>query len=630
MTGSNSKLHVLLKVLSELLRSNPDLFRILSEMYPRAQLAAAPEPVESRWHFLIDCLRWLLTEHTRRQRICQAILQHYAAVERGKIVESMLPSDAQFVLYHLQSSVSQAALCVALDLGSATVKAELAFLQSSHGLHMAPLFDFFEITCGRRSALASAAPRLAETASLETRATAQTVVASFCSNSLSPSEAFGSPVSAPAPSAVAHLSSASSTPVPSAPVDSSLRRSGRSATVSARLATAAQQGVEDVEIDALNSRSSSKPAAATSSTTPVALQFKLPKWTGRTVPAPEAEDCDPTILFPTVFREAKALPPSERELFLSMASLFATRFMKESAIRRPALMAPYLTTSHYMAGIASQNSGQRTARAFVKLGSEGVLDFTSRQTGRSPEEVLCAVKDASYKGPLALFTNGKLLAQLEVLAKSEEQGALWTEPALAELLVFWKGCFAAVPVSADFPENGVKTLAHLKGQQRTSEHIASRFLRNHMNPEHSVLPVNVPVACDMEDSIWQTMLPELKRHQRPSAPLRLKNSAGNPNDVAVAAISASQRKEYNAKLGFNRRYSEEEKAARANPPRPASDSQLQSTARLCRHHFAKRQHEPDPELAADGSTKKKRRRKTNASDSKSSSSADGKAEKPDQ
>lgn len=626
----------MLCVLSELLRSDPALFRVFAQMHPFGRVAAAPEPVDSRWHFLIDCLRWLLSDADRRAKLCKAILQHYGAVERGKINEAKLSSDALFLLFHLQSNVSLAALSVALDLGCATTKAELSFLQLGNGLHMAQVHDFFQITCRRRLALFTAAQNMAADASSDIRSQAKRVVEAFSANTLSATDAFSPPSTAPAPSALAHLS-VTPKPLSSAATAATpdRRRSTRSATVSAKLAEAAQAGVEDSEIDGFASREQSRGSASASTTASPAqdsISFSFPKWTRRTISTPDADDCNAEVLFPTVFREAKTVAESERQLFLAIAAHFAERFLRESAVRRPSVMKPYFSTAHYIAGMASPNTGQRTAWALVQLGSEGLLDLTARQTGLSVAEVLDSVKDPSYRGPLGLFCDKDLLRQLELLSQCEEQGALWTNSALASLHAQWKAWFAGVSVSADCPESVVKTLAGLRGQQRTDDEIASRFLRNKINPQHSVLAVHRPVVWDIADSMWQTLVPEHTPTR--SSPLRLRNSENNPNDVAVPPLSAVLRTKYNQQLGYNKHYTEEEKAQREQPPKPATAAQLASTALLCRHHFAKRAHPPEPELTADGTAKKRRRKgkaKTSSSASGSaSSSANGKDEKAGQ
>lgn len=606
-----------MKVLAELLRSNPALFKVLSEMMPGGHLAAAPEPVESRWHFVLDCLRWLLVDAQRRAMLRQAILQHFGAVKAGKVCADQLPADASFVLYELSSPVCVASLAVALDIGLATTKRELQFLQSSHGLHMAKVFDFFVLTSQRRLAIRNAAQSLAEMATNRQRASAAETAQSYVNNALDPSEVFSSPSSAPAASRLSHLArSTHSDGASSSSQPAATRRSTRAATVSARMATATANGAEESDIKAaqreLNDRDedamdTSDPSGERLCTASDAFQV-FPPWTRRVVRQPAADDCQPSLLFATVHREAQALEEEDRVRFLALASEFALRFLDASARVRPQMLQPYLTPAHYLASIASPNTGQRTANALMSLGSEKLMQMVCDQTNLSARELQAAISDESYRGPLIILSDPKLCDELQTLANSDRQDALGSDAALSGLLLQWKRNFAAIPISADFAEDTVKALAGLKGQQRSDDRIASRFLRRKINPFRCVLPAEQPMRWDMTDSIWETMLPEKRKRSADAAHERLASSRDNPYDLAVPQMTEQQRSSYNKSLGFNVHYTEEQREKRQQPPAPTSEAELEATQELCAHHFATLSEPPEPELAPDGRPKKRRRK----------------------
>ena len=193
-------------MLAEILLSTPELFALVASSYPGGKLAAMPEPVDSRWHFVLQALAWILGETERRAKVQQAILLYYKAAQlTGKVNTAKLTADAEFALYHLSSPVTLAAMSVAFDVGAATVKPELQFLQSGNGLHMSQLHDFFQITGKRRLALRAAANGLAVGISQSQIDEVTEVIDQYRADELSPTDDFAS--IAPSPSRAACLTS---------------------------------------------------------------------------------------------------------------------------------------------------------------------------------------------------------------------------------------------------------------------------------------------------------------------------------------------------------------------------------------------------------------------------------------
>jgi hypothetical protein len=603
LTSESCKPTILCSVLSNLLRNTEPLFRIIANCHPSGKLSAMPECVSSRWHFLIDSLLWLLSNPDRVQVIVQCILKHFQAVSSvGKFHEDKLPKDALFVVYQLSSSITLLSLSVAADLGCATVKPELAFLQSGNGLHMASLYDFFAVTAQRRMALHQGAITIGAKVSAAVAQHGRYIVDAYRNNEISPEREFGTVVSGPAPSALSHLNSLAQ----SATHISATRHSTRSARLSSRLVSAAESGIEDMEIDSLHSGSGSGSGATpVSSNAPASLQvLAYPEWTGLPTPPPPVDDCKPELLFPLTLRAIRTLPVKEQPLASAVASSFASNYLRAAADKRSASLTQFMSPVHFISSIASANTGAASAKLFASLGVQEIIRQTAKYFDLDRDVVKSAAMASSYRGPLRLVVSPDLWGMLVQLGNQKQQNSLWTDPALSSLLCAWKSCFAPVSVSQDFAEQTVKMLAGLKGQQRQNSEIASRFLRNRANPKRSVLAVNRPILLDAGDSVWQS----LKADNNQSSPtLRLRQSGNNPFDVAIPQLTRVHQLRYNARLGYNRKYTEQDKAQRMVIPSPAKGAQLSATGQLLRSHFAKRAVPPDPELNASGQIKRRKK-----------------------
>ena len=227
-----------------------------------------------------------------------------------------------------------------------------------------------------------------------------------------------------------------------------------------------------------------------------------------------------------------------------------------------------------------------------------------------------------YHGPVRAFLDDSLWSLLEKLSQSGSQAAIWHDPALAPLLLFWKRCYSACSMTSEKAENALLAVKQLKGQQLSSEDTAERMVRGKLNENGCVFPVRQlpPLLQDNGGSIWKD---HAGAEEWSEDDQRLDFAEGNPHSSYYPPITPSTRTTLNKANGYKRKSAEERIAfenAKQTAPRPLTLKQLDSTTAALQRDLATRALPEEPALDDHGRPKK--RRKKEATSARASSSAD--------